>query len=350
MAKILFMAKSMEYNLLGAIDSRSDSNKSAVKSFLQDAKGKDVVFNISSEGGDYFEGLSIANLISSYEGQTTGRGMGIVASAATLVLLSCDEKMMTKNSFFMIHSAWSFVEGNAQDMQKSINLLNNIDEQMAKIYTAQLQSKDKLFGGDYDKTLAEIKKMMQAETWMTASEALELGFIDGLLDSEEVEDYKNYEAIFNKVRAQGKFKNFPNIKNENVMNDKKSLLQQLAAFFGFKAEIMPEETEVIEEPAMELEIEIEKKEFEDYTPEEKIEWYKKRIAELESGMSEMESKMKEMEATVESGKKKIEEETAVALSKMQTYKVTTPAKVANNKYTKEQIKASNDLIKSLFNK
>lgn len=342
------MPKAIEYNLLGAIDSRSDANKAAVKSFLSDAKGKDVTFNISSEGGDYFEGLSIANLISNYEGKTIGKGMGIVASAATLVLLSCDEKMMTKNSFFMIHSAWSFVEGNAQDMQKSINLLTNIDEQMAKIYTAQLQSKDKLFGGDYDKTLAEIKKMMQAETWMTAGEALELGFIDGLLDSDEVEDYQNYEAIFNKVRAQGKFKNFPNIKNENSMNDKKSLLQQLAAFFGLKAEIMPEETEVIEEPQS-LEIEIEK-EFEDYTPEEKIEWYKKRIAELESGMSEMESKMKDMESEMEMGTKKMEEEAAAALSKMQTYKVSTPAKVTNNKYTKDQIKASNDLIKSLFNK
>jgi acetyl-CoA carboxylase alpha subunit len=199
-----------------------------------------------------------------------------------------------------------------------------------------------------------VRQMMKNETWMTASEAMEFGFIDSVIEESEVDGYQNYEAVMNKVRAQSKFKNIPKLKKiDNRMNDKKTFLQQLAGFFGMKAEIMPEDTEVVEEttmPASEMEIEIEKS-FEDYTPEEKIDWYKKRIAELENGMSEMESKMKEMAATMEMGEKKMEEAAAVALAKQQNYKVAAQTSTVNNsKYTKDQIKASNDLVKQLFKK
>lgn len=347
------MAKKLnqiEFNILGTIDSFLESNKGVLKNTLDSAEGKPVVFNIASEGGDFFEGLAMAELIAGYNGETTGKGVGLVASAATLILMACDVKMMSKNSYFMIHSAWTMTEGNADKMQKSLNLLNSIDDQMAKIYTAQLQSKDKLIKGSYDKTLEMVKGMMKAETWMTADEAMEMGFIDSVIEEADVDGYKNYEAVMNKVRAQSKFKNIPKLKNENFMNDKKTFLQQLASFFGMKAEYVEEVVEEKEMPESEMEIEIEKS-FDDYTPEEKIEWYKKRIAELESGMSEMESKMKEMAATMEMDKKKMEESAAVALAKQNNYKVAAQsANVSNNKYTKEQIKASSDLVKQLFKK
>jgi len=349
------MAKKLnqiEFNILGTIDSFLESNKGVLKSTLDSAEGKPVVFNIASEGGDFFEGLAMAELIAQYSGETTAKGVGLVASAATIIMMACDEKVMTQNSYFMIHSAWTMVEGNADKMQKSLKLLNSIDDQMAKIYTAQIQSKDKLIKGSYDKTLETVKQMMKAETWLTASEAMELGFIDSVIEESEVDGYQNYEVVMNKVRAQSKFKNIPKLKIEKSMNDKKTFLQQLATFFGMKAEITPEEAEVVEEtmPASEMEIEIEKS-FEDYTPEEKIDWYKKRIAELESGMSEMESKMKEMKSAMEMGEKKMEEAAAVALAKQQNYKVAAQTgNVSSNKYTKDQIKASSDLVKQLFKK
>jgi ATP-dependent Clp protease protease subunit len=347
------MAKKLnqiEFNILGTIDSFLESNKGVLKSTLDSAEGKPVVFNIASEGGDFFEGLAMAELISEYSGQTTAKGVGLVASAATIIMMACDEKVMTQNSYFMIHSAWTMVEGNADKMQKSLNLLNSIDDQMAKIYTAQIQSKDKLIKGSYDKTLETVKQMMKAETWLTANEAMELGFIDSVIEESEVDGYQNYEAVMNKVRAQSKFKNIPKLKIEKSMNDKKTFLQQLASFFGMKAEYVEEIVEDKEMPTSEMEIEIEKS-FEDYTPEEKIDWYKKRIAELESGMSEMESKMKEMKSAMEMGEKKMEEAAAVALAKQQNYKVAAQTNnVSSNKYTKDQIKASSDLVKQLFKK
>jgi hypothetical protein len=292
----------------------------------------------------------MAELIAQYSGETTAKGVGLVASAATIIMMACDEKVMTQNSYFMIHSAWTMVEGNADKMQKSLNLLNSIDDQMAKIYTAQIQSKDKLIKGSYEKTFETVKQMMKAETWLTASEAMEFGFIDSVIEESEVDGYQNYEAVMNKVRAQSKFKNSPKLKIEKSMNDKKTFLQQLASFFGMKAEYVEEIVEDKEMPTSEMEIEIEKS-FEDYTPEEKIDWYKKRIAELESGMSEMESKMKEMKSAMEMGEKKMEEAAAVALAKQQNYKVAAQSNnVSNNKYTKDQIKASSDLVKQLFKK
>jgi len=346
------MAKKLnqiEFNILGTIDSFLESNKGVLKSTLDSADGKPVVFNIASEGGDFFEGLAMAELIAQYSGETTAKGVGLVASAATIIMMACDEKVMTQNSYFMIHSAWTMVEGNADKMQKSLNLLNSIDDQMAKIYTAQIQSKDKLIKGSYEKTFETVKQMMKAETWLTASEAMEFGFIDSVIEESEVDGYQNYEVVMNKVRAQSKFKNIPKLKIEKSMNDKKTFLQQLASFFGMKAEYVEE---IVEEkmPTSEMEIEIEKS-FEDYTPEEKIDWYKKRIAELESGMSEMESKMREMKSAMEMGEKKMEEAAAVALAKQQNYKVAVQSNnVSNNKYTKEQIKASSDLVKQLFKK
>ena len=347
------MAKKLnqiEFNILGTIDSFLESNKGFLKSTLDSAEGKPVVLNIASEGGDFFEGLAMAELIAQYSGETTAKGVGLVASAATIIMMACDEKVMTQNSYFMIHSAWTMVEGNADKMQKSLNLLNSIDDQMAKIYTAQIQSKDKLIKGSYDKTFETVKQMMKAETWLTANEAMEFGFIDSVIEESEVDGYQNYEAVMNKVRAQSKFKNIPKLKIEKSMNDKKTFLQQLASFFGMKAEYVEEIVEDKEMPASEMEIEIEKS-FEDYTPEEKIDWYKKRIAELESGMSEMESKMKEMKSAMEMGEKKMEEAAAVALAKQQNYKVAAQTNnVSNNKYTKDQIKASSDLVKQLFKK
>jgi ATP-dependent protease ClpP protease subunit len=330
------MAKKLnqiEFNILGTIDSFLESNKGELKTTLDTAEGKPVVFNIASEGGDFFEGLAMSELIAQYTGETTAKGVGLVASAATLIMMACDQKMMSANSYFMIHSAWTMVEGNAEKMQKSLNLLNSIDEQMAKIYTAQIQSKDKLIKGSYEKTLEMVRQMMKNETWMTASEAMDLGFIDGVIEESEVDGYKNYEAVLNKVRAESKFKNIPKLKIDNRMNDKKTFLQQLATFFGMKAEYVEEIVEK-EMPASEMEIEIEKS-----------------FEELESGMSEMESKMKEMAATMEMGEKKMEEAAAVALAKQQNYKVAAQTSTVNNsKYTKEQIKASNDLVKQLFKK
>jgi hypothetical protein len=301
-------------------------------------------------------------MISSYKGKTTAKGIGIVASAATVVFLAADEKVLTSNSFFMIHSAWSGAEGNAKQISKTVELLNRVDEQMVNIYTAQMESKGKLINNSIDETKAYIRNMMSEETWLTAEEAVDYGFADYIMDEAQIPDYKNYEAVFNKVRAESKFKNIPKIKNS--MNDKKSLLQNIASVFGFKAEIVEEkDMTVIEEPkAEEMEIEIEKS-FDDYTPEEKIEYFRKKIAELEAEKEAMSTEMatmkeqvkslehgmKEKEVVIESMDKEMEEAKAKAFAKI-SYKSESSGTSVKNKFTQDQIIQASTFIKSLLNK
>lgn len=357
----MFKVYTMEQiDIIGAIDSYSDANANNLRAQLETANGSDVTLNIASEGGSYFEGLTMASMISTYKGKTTAKGIGIVASAATVVFLAADEKILTKNSFFMIHSAWAGAEGNAKEISKTVELLSKVDEQMVNIYTAQMESKGKLINNSVDETKEYVKQMMQAETWLSAEDAVDLGFADYIMDEAQIQDYNTYAAVFNKVRAESKFKNIPKIKNS--MNDKKTLLQSIASVFGFKAEIVEEkDLTVIEEPKAE-EIEIEK-EFEDYSPEEKIEFYKKKIAELEAEKEAMstemaamkekvksqEDAMKEKEEVLSQKEKEMEEAQAKAYAKI-SYKSENKGTAVKSKFTQDQIVQASTFIKSLLNK
>ena len=349
-----------QIDIIGAIDSYSDANANNLRAQLETANGGDVTLNIASEGGSYFEGLTMASMISTYKGKTTAKGIGIVASAATVVFLAADEKILTKNSFFMIHSAWAGAEGNAKEISKTVELLSKVDEQMVNIYTAQMESKGKLINNSVEETKAYVKEMMANETWLSAEEAVDYGFADYIMDEAQIQDYNTYAAVINKVRAESKFKNIPKIKNS--MNDKKTLLQSLASVFGFKAEIVEEkDMTVIEEPKAE-EIEIEK-EFEDYTPEEKIDYYKKMIAELEAEKEAMstemaamkdkiksaEHDMKEKEEVLSQKEKMMEEAQAQAFAKI-AYKSENKGTAVKSKFTQDQIVQASTFIKSLLNK
>jgi hypothetical protein len=223
-----------------------------------------------------------------------------------------------------------------------------------------MESKGKLINNSIEETKAYVKEMMQAETWLSAEEAVDYGFADYIMDEAQIQDYNTYAAVINKVRAESKFKNIPKIKNS--MNDKKSLLQSIASVFGFKAEIVEEkDMTVIEEPKA-LEIEIER-EFEDYTPQEKIDYYKKMIAELEAEKEAMstemaamkekiksqEDMMKDKEAVLSQKEKMMEEAQAQAFAKI-AYKSENKGTAVKSKFTQDQIVQASSFIKSLLNK
>jgi ATP-dependent Clp protease, protease subunit len=285
-----------ELNIFGTIGGKDSETKDSVKQALNNAGGQDVLINISSSGGSIIEGMAISEMIALYPGKTTTRGIGIVASAATIILMAGKKKEMTKNSFFMMHNSWGGVEGNATELEKTIQLLKMFDDQMAAIYTAQLESKGKLIGGNKEKTLQEVKKMMAAETWLTAEEALEMGFIDMIVEEKE-EDNSIYQETYALIRAESRFKNIPN-KILNSMNvEKKTFLQQLANMFGFKAEITEQEVEtapVVEEKAEEPIVETKEEVKIDETAE-----LKAKIEELDKQLEEKQLKLEALEAEIQ---------------------------------------------------
>jgi len=285
-----------ELNIFGTIGSKDTETKDTVKKALNEAGGQDVLINISSSGGSIIEGMAISEMIALYAGKTTTRGIGIVASAATIILMAGKKKEMTKNSFFMMHNSWGGVEGNVFELEKTIELLRMFDEQMAAIYTAQLESKGKLIGGSKEKTLEEVKKMMAAETWLTADQALEMGFIDIIIEEKD-DEHHIYEETYAMIRAEAKFKNIPNQILNSMQVEKKTFLQQLAAMFGFKAEITENEVEtapVVEEKAEEPVIEAKEEVKSDDNAE-----LEAKIDALDKQLEEKQLKLEALEAEIQ---------------------------------------------------
>jgi ATP-dependent protease ClpP protease subunit len=164
---------------------------------------------ISSGGGSVTEGMAIADLIANYPEETTATGIGLVASIATVVLLSADKVKMTENAFMMIHRPWSYTMGNADELEATAELLDKMEAKLLDIYTASVIKRK----GSQDNLENKITEMMAAETWLTAQEALEFGFIDEIVKVGE----KNIDLL----PLQNSLSKFINVPAALLINNKK---------------------------------------------------------------------------------------------------------------------------------
>lgn len=128
---------------------------------------------INSPGGDVFEARAMATALSQLKVKTVSHIEGLAASAATFLPMVTDEVEMTDGGFFMIHEAWTLTMGNKRDHQQQVDLLTKVDDSILEAYA-------KRTGADRDQLVA----WMEAETWFTAEEAKEHGFITSILETE----------------------------------------------------------------------------------------------------------------------------------------------------------------------
>lgn len=138
---------------------------------------KPVTVLVNSPGGDLFEGLAIYNLLRDHKGKVTTKVIGIAASAASVIAMAGDEILIPRSGFVMIHNAWVIAWGNRHDLRAAAEWLEPFDRAMSDIYAART-------GLDRD----DIAELMDAETWLGGSDAVEQGFADALLDAEDVQD------------------------------------------------------------------------------------------------------------------------------------------------------------------
>ena len=127
-----------------------------------------VVVRINSPGGDPFDGLTIHTLLSERPNVTV-KIDGIAASAASIIAMAGDVVEMAEAGLLMIHDAQGITIGNAIDHRDFADVLDTVDGQMARVYQKKT-----------GQPLPRIRFWMDAETWMTAEEAMELGFIDAV--------------------------------------------------------------------------------------------------------------------------------------------------------------------------
>jgi len=135
---------------------------------------------INSPGGDVFEGRAIMAAIQRFKGNTIAHIDSLCASAATSIALACNEVQMTDGAMFMIHNASGLVWGDKNDMRETANLLEKIEVAIVNDYVAKTGKENQ-----------EIIDLMNAETWYTAQEALDNGFIDAIKDNPSNNKPKN---------------------------------------------------------------------------------------------------------------------------------------------------------------
>ena len=138
-----------------------------ISAALRSIGHKDVKVRINSPGGDMFEGIAIYNLLRGHQAKVTVEVIGWAASAASIIAMAGDEIRMGLGSFMMVHNAWGVVVGNRHDMRGAAELFDSFDAALADIYEARTGAKR-----------AEIEKLLDAETFMSASEAVKNGFAD----------------------------------------------------------------------------------------------------------------------------------------------------------------------------
>lgn len=148
-----------------------------VSAALRSIGDNDVTVKINSPGGDVFEGLAIYNLLREHKGKVTVQVLGLAASAASFIAMAGDEVQIARAGFLMIHNSWTGVAGDRNEIREVADFLEQIDGTLADIYAVRT--------GD---TVESMSKLMDVETWMGGSAAIDAGFADTLLGSDAVKE------------------------------------------------------------------------------------------------------------------------------------------------------------------
>lgn len=153
----------------------TDDHQTGAYDFRQElAQCGPVTVYINSPGGDVFAGAAMYSALLDHPHKVTVKIMGIAASAASVVAMAGDEVLISPVGYMMIHDPWSYVVGNAREMEHEAQVLREIGEGIVAAYQKKT-----------GKTTDEIKKLLEAETYMNAQSAIENGFCDGLFTPDE---------------------------------------------------------------------------------------------------------------------------------------------------------------------
>ena len=141
---------------------------------------------LNSPGGDVFAASQIYSMLKNHKGRITVKIDALAASAASVVAMAGDKTLISPTGMIMCHNPATLAMGNKADMEKAIELLEEVKESIINAYEAKTGL-----------SRSKISKMMDDETWMNAKKALKLGFVDGILfakqDESEPEEEKEPE-------------------------------------------------------------------------------------------------------------------------------------------------------------
>lgn len=140
---------------------------------LDALEGADLTVRINSPGGDVFAGSAIYTMLREYPGQVRVIVRGLAASAASVVAMAGDEVLMSPVAYMMIHNPWTIAMGDQHEMAHQAQVLSELTEGLIAAYQGKT-------GMDRD----ELRALLDAETYMSARTAIDMGFADGILFEE----------------------------------------------------------------------------------------------------------------------------------------------------------------------
>ena len=148
-------------------------------------KASVINVEINSPGGDVFAGVAIYNMLKSSGKEIVVKVMGVAASAASLIAMAGTKRQMPKNTMMMVHNPWSFAMGNADELRETADTLDKIGNSLLGTYMAATGMDE-----------PQMKELLAKDTWLTADEALAMGF------ATEVTDEIKVSAKFDLARAE----------------------------------------------------------------------------------------------------------------------------------------------------
>ena len=164
----------------------SDETPKLFKDDLDKCQG-DIAVWINSPGGDVFAAAQIYNMLMDYPHNVTVKIDGLAASAASVIAMAGTEVQMSPVAMMMIHNPMTVAIGDSAEMQKAIAMLDEVKESIMNAYEIKTGL-----------TRAKISHLMDAESWFNAKKAVELGFADKILfsdDAEEAGSDQDMEAV-----------------------------------------------------------------------------------------------------------------------------------------------------------
>ncbi len=145
----------------------------SVMNVINSAEGDDLEVEINSGGGSVFAGSEIYTALKSYTGNVTVKIMGIAASAASVIAMAGKKIIMSPTSQMMVHNVSAMASGDHRDMSHMSDVLKGANETIANAYMIKS-----------GKTQEELLELMDNETWLTPSKAVEMGLADEIMFEE----------------------------------------------------------------------------------------------------------------------------------------------------------------------
>lgn len=186
-----------------------------VQQAIENDEDEEIILDVASNGGDVFSASEIYTMLKSSGKNIVVNIQGLAASAASVISMAGNTVNISPTAQLMIHKASVIGAGNADDFEHEAKVLNGIDESIASAYELKTGMKQE-----------DLLQMMASETWLNAKEAVEKGFADNIMfsndENEEIVITNSINHIPSK-QAINKFKNL--IAKEQLKNKKDSQLK-----------------------------------------------------------------------------------------------------------------------------